>query len=111
MKLIIPAFIVSTFMGSCFAVKVQMPAADVLQARFKNLGLTEFYEKTSIKNLADQTLELSRVRASFCVAFIKYATVVPGGEVLLRKMKPEIMRALLHDSPEGIQELQELGII
>lgn len=106
---------------SCFAVNVKMPDAEILNKRLNNIGMQYFAEKTkAVSNLADKELTAIGVATIVETSLYDYhkylADSMPANylqiyAIQMQMNKPMLIKALLQDSPEAINELKEFNLL
>jgi|SRR5579872_250421 hypothetical protein len=101
--------------------KIQMPSADALKKRLDDVDMANLYKQTDIvTQLADQQKSPKNVRdileTSLAVFMEKAAPHLGTGLYIVQSIelgrhgKHIILKALLQDAPEGLEELQEAGL-
>lgn len=100
--------------ASLQAVLITLPEATVLTARLQQAGFDHFIEKTNIvKNLAGQQKEALGVSTAVELALYDYNQYLknPVMATMMQMRKPQLIEALLQDSPDAIKELKDLGVL
>ena len=104
---------VSQAMKSTKETLVKLPSAQILNKRLKDMeSLQHYLEKTRIdKELGDQELHPMGVVLSVELSLYNYAQSLknPLMETLMQMRKPDIVKAILQDSPQAISELEKQG--
>ena len=93
------------------AIKVTLPAQDVLSQRLREASFEHFVEKTDILSyLAGQEKETLGVIMAVELALYDYGQNLknPMIENMMQMKKPQLIEILLKDSPEAAKEAQNL---
>ena len=94
--------------------EVQMPNEDILRERLATVGETRLAEETSIiAELAGVKKDHTEIFNIIEKSMYAYAAKSTWGEVCgsFFTAKPELVRALLQDYPQALQELKSSGKI
>lgn len=99
----------------CNAALITLPARDVLIKRLNKLGLAHFVERTNILDqLADKEKEPFGVWYAVKLALSDYTQLVKGNPVVglvACAKREDMIKAILKDSPQAIDELKRDGLI
>lgn len=92
---------------------ITLPSAAEINARLSNLGLQDFVEKTKLdESLAGQQLYSTGIALMVRFAIDDYTSINNSAiSRALWHLMPKIIKAILSDHPEQVEELYDFGFI